>query len=310
MHETDFRQRTYRPQHQTADTAAVHRPSQAVEPTPLISAIVVFWEQSPPFGTCLQRLRLAGHRLDDALEIIVVDNGHHGGLDDILHGLWDQWIELPDNRGPGYARNVGARAAEAPLVAFVDEDALVSEDYLENTLTYFQDPDVVGIRGRIRHRNHPLFTTLATHYDQGDERIDDALITEGASIVRRTPFVDAGGFPLDVDGHEGIELTHRLRQVQPEAKTVYAPDVMLHHDYLEGWDDFFKKSTRHARNEVELQQRDPDAAEFLQDYFQRSFPSRQLPPHTALARLGLRALRTALQTLTRLRAQLQRIRQP
>ncbi len=293
------------PQWQTLDEA---RPPVDVdtEVAPVISAIVVFWEESPPFGPCLQNLRKAGHRLGDALEIIVVDNGSQRDLADTLTGLWDHWIEISANLGPGHARNIGARVAQAPVIAFVDEDARLDEDYFRNALTYFDDPDVLGIRGRIEPLQHPLFSALATHYHRGPEPVDDALITEGASIVRRSVFVDAGGFPHNVDGHEGIEMTHRLKQLRPDGKTLYVPDVVLHHDYVEGWREFIAKATRHAHNEVDIENRDPEAAKFLDEYFSRTFPGPDLTYLQQIARQLLRAIRFLIQSGARFRTRLQR----
>lgn len=292
------RQRECVPQWRAFDDDAV-RPRRP--PAPAVSAVVVFWQQSPAPGPCLQRLRQAGHLLEDALELVVVDNGCPADLSDALAGLWDRWIEVSHNLGPAGARNLGARAASAPIVAFVDDDGHVAEDYFARALPYFDDADVLGIRGRVQPRNHPLFAALATHYDRGARPLEDALITEGASLVRRDAFLQCGGFPEGVDGHEGIELTHRLSVHHPRGTTLYAPDVVLRHDYVNGWGEFVAKSMRHARNETELQRRDEEAARFLDDYFQRSFPTR-LTALQWLSRQGLRAVRFVLQTIARLRA--------
>ena len=273
-------------------------------PPPDVSVVVVFWAQSSPFGTCLQKLRQAGHRIDDALEVIVVDNGCGTDLADRLRGLWDRWIEVSANVGPARARNLGARAAQAPIVAFVDDDGHVERDYFARALDYFQDPQVLGIRGRVQPRNHPFLSALATHYDRGSTPIPDALITEGACLVRRCAFLEAEGFPEGVNGHEGIELTYRLLSNSPRGTTLYAPDVLLSHDYVDGLREFVAKSVRHAHNEVDLHSRDPEAADFLRDYFSQTFPRRALPPLHALARHGLRLLRFVLQSAARLQAQL------
>ncbi len=273
-------------------------------PPPEVSVVVVFWAQSSPFGTCLQKIRQAGHRIDDALEVIVVNNGCGAELADRLVGLWDRWIEVSENVGPARARNLGARAARAPIVAFVDDDGHVDPDYFTRALEYFEDPRVLGIRGRVQPRNHPFLSALATHYDRGAEPLPDALITEGASLVRRRAFLDVHGFPEGVDGHEGIELTYRLLSNSARGTTLYAPDVLLSHDYVDGLREFVAKSIRHAQNEVDLDSRDPDAADFLRAYFKQSFPRRSLSPPQWLARHGLRLLRFLLQSAARLQARI------
>ncbi len=62
-------------------------------------------------------------------ELIIVDDGSDDGTRDILcqlqrqHGRnWLRLIALPENRGPGAARNAGWEASTQPYVAFLDAD--------------------------------------------------------------------------------------------------------------------------------------------------------------------------------------------
>ena len=268
---------------------------RVVPAVPQVSAVVTAWAHSPPLGDCLRSVRRAERYLEGAVEIVVVDNGHVQDHPDELDGLWDHWIESPRNLGPSRGRNLGARAASAAIVAFIDDDATVDPAYFQNALPYFGDPSVVGLRGRVRSRRHPLYTAVASHYDRGPVVVDDALITEGASLLRRRAFLEAGGFPENVDGHEGIELTYRLLRHSPDDSTLYAPDVVLEHDYAVSLPDFVQKSIRHALSRVDIRNRQPDAAQYLEDYFDRSFPGSPTPsaPYR-LVRAGLRCLRTGL----------------
>lgn len=291
--------RSSRPRGESVDEAGCDAPVDTPPDDPLISVVVVFWAGSPSPQRCLRTIRSAGDRIDDAAEIIVVDNGTGSDLAAELSGLWDHWIEVSENLGPSHARNIGARHGSGSLVAFVDDDACVDGEYFRKALSYFDDQQVVGIRGRIRPLDHPLFCTLATHYDRGADAIEDALITEGACVVRRRDFLEAGGFPVDVNGHEGIELTHRLRQVRPDGITLYVPDVVLRHDYVESFGEFVSKTTRHARNEVDVETRDPSAAEFLTDYFEKDFPRPRLSVTEYVVHHGLCALRFLLQCAAR-----------
>lgn len=262
---------------------------------PVCTAVVVIWQGSTSWRECLQSLRDAAELVSAAVEIIVVNNGSEHSSSAKDSHLWDGWIDLAENKGPSAARNVGAFMAEGEIVAFVDDDALVAPDYFKAALPYFENPQTLGIRGRLLPLRHPYFTSLATHYDRGPQPIEDALITEGACLIRRRVFIDSGGFPVEIFGHEGIELTGRLQRSEPGGHTLYAPDVVLRHDYLDSWADFFEKVTRCAQNEEELPDRDPHAAQFLKEYFKRSFQRPSLPITRRAARRGLIALRGILQ---------------
>jgi GT2 family glycosyltransferase len=60
-------------------------------------------------------------------------------------------LETPANRGPGPARNLGWRAAAAPLVAFTDDDCLPEPGWLEAAVRFLNTHPEVGVaQGRTR----------------------------------------------------------------------------------------------------------------------------------------------------------------
>lgn len=269
------------------------------EVCPPFSAVVLFWRGSESIEECLLALRRAGETVGAPLEILVLNNGAKEERFNECRHLADHWIVLPENIGPSAARNLGAKLARGQFIAFIDDDGLVNEHFFAAALPYFEDPDMLGIRGRLLPRNHPYFSSLASHYDRGDLPIDDALITEGATIVRRVEFLECGGYPEGVYGHEGIELTYRLKRSRPRGRTLYVPEMILYHDYLESWGEFLEKMTRFSINEEVAKIREPEAARFLESYFARSFPSPALSKRHRGARAGLRVLRSLLQISAR-----------
>lgn len=282
---------TGRPSGDPADWRRRYRPfvassrGEAVD-DPTVTAVVVAWDGSDQLQECLTSLRRAGRRLDGPLEIIVVDNDAPPRLRRITDE-WDRWIRLTTNLGPAPARNLGAALAGGPLVAFVDDDGLAAPDYFDGALAYFDDEQVIGLRGRVVARDHPLFCAAAGHYDRGPQPCRDALITEGASLVRRTAFVEAGGFADDLYGHEGIDLTRRLESLADDAHTLYAPDVVLRHDYATSWTEFAEKHLRCAVNERSAPHADGEAAEYIREYHRRSFGESRRSLPEFLSRIAL-----------------------
>lgn len=273
-----------------------------------LTAIVVTWEGSAPhLRECLEAIERAKESFSGTLEVIIVDNAAPATLRDELSGLWDRWIRFQYNLRLSPARNLGVILASAPIVAFVDDDGLVAQDYFAKGLPYFDDPSIVAIRGRVVARDHPYFTTLAKHYDRGEEPIEEALVTEGASFLRRDAYIEAGGFPDEVTGHEGIALSYRLKRSNDEGRTIYAPDVVLHHDFLDSWRAFVKKVVGYEKSEQNYHEYSPDVAAFMDEYLTRSFPHRKLGLRKTLARTGLRTLRTALQKGARLKFRADRL---
>ena len=58
-------------------------------------------------------------------------------------------IRLTTNRGPGSARNAGLAEVATPLVAFVDTDVDLDDDWLERLLPHFSDPRVALVAPRV-----------------------------------------------------------------------------------------------------------------------------------------------------------------
>lgn len=53
------------------------------------------------------------------------------------------------NRGIPYARNIAIANASGNLVAFLDDDCIISKDWLNLLLKPFEDPSVVGVQGGV-----------------------------------------------------------------------------------------------------------------------------------------------------------------
>ena len=81
-----------------------------------------------------------------ALEIIVVVDHNPELLEEIIRELPDV-IAVPNigGRGVSGARNSGVKASRGEVAAFLDDDAIASEDWLETLLRHIVKPGVVGV---------------------------------------------------------------------------------------------------------------------------------------------------------------------
>src|SRR3954470_20755761 len=89
-------------------------------------------------------------------EVIVVDNNSI----DNTKKLCLQYISFrPDynihyfdekQQGASFARNTGVTHSKAPLIAFMDDDAIADKNFIENILRFFEThPEADGLGGRI-----------------------------------------------------------------------------------------------------------------------------------------------------------------
>ncbi len=268
---------------------------------PPVSVVVVAWNTADLVIECLDRIRSqAGFRSRD-IEIVLVDNG---GLDRVRQEIAERVdieIRMIGNVRLCRARNLGVAHAHADIVTFIDDDGLVEPTYFERALAYFEDPDVVAVRSKIIEKHHPYFTTLGDHYDRGPVPVEDCLVTEGSTTLQREPYIAVGGFAESLAGHEGIDLSFRLLRHHEHGRILYAPDVVMRHDYYDSWRKYLRKSLSYAEIDSSVAARDPELAAFMQSYFRRRFDHGARPVHQRAARAGLRGLRTALQTFARAR---------
>lgn len=102
-------------------------------------------------------LAAIGNLVNQVSRILVVDNASTDGSSSVVARFPDvQLIPLPENRGPGRARNVGFLEAETDLVLFVDNDVVLSRrtpQRLVEALT--GDPEAALAMPRVLYAHEP-----------------------------------------------------------------------------------------------------------------------------------------------------------
>jgi glycosyltransferase involved in cell wall biosynthesis len=126
--------------------------------------------------------------------------------------------------GRAVARNVGARAASAPFVAFLDADDVSLPGRLERERSTLEwTPEAVLCFGRVEaigRDSEPLPAESETEqarldalFDRGfsyESLLVDCPIYTSGTMVRREPFLALGGYDVRFDGYEDLELYLRL----------------------------------------------------------------------------------------------------
>src|SRR3989442_541191 len=101
------------------------------EKTPNLSVMVPTYNQADLLRESLRSL-LDQKLPKEAYEIVVVDDGSTDHTAAVLgeFGAAVRTVRLPANRGRSAARNEGIHHASGQLVAFVDSDIIVRQDFL------------------------------------------------------------------------------------------------------------------------------------------------------------------------------------
>ncbi len=212
--------------------------TDALAATPPRASVVVLTHdrRDTVLGTVARLVALAPRP-----SVVVVDNGSRDGTAVALRAQHPDVVvvALRATRGAA-ARNVGVRLATTPYVALADDDTWLAPGALERAASILDAaPEVAVVTGRVlvgpEAREDPTCTLMAASpLPMPARRPGDAVVhailgfLAGASMIRRSAFLDAGGFEprLFIGGEEhllAIDLATRGWSM------VYCPDVVVHH---------------------------------------------------------------------------------
>lgn len=112
-----------------------------------VSLVVIAYNEAGNIGRTLDAITA----LDglDQYEVVVVNDGSRDGTADVVRQRAAanpriRLIDLPKNRGRGYARSTGIAAAEGALIATVDADIILPADWFVRAQAALPGHDAVG----------------------------------------------------------------------------------------------------------------------------------------------------------------------
>lgn len=231
---------------------------------PQLSVVVPAYNDAPALRYCLARLA-AQTLAPAAYEVLVVDDGSTDETPRVAAEAAGgrarvRCVRLDRNQGRSAARNAGVRAAEAPLVVFVDSDVLVVPEFLQRHLEIHRATasQVLG-RG-------PVVVIPSLEVPARPPRIGISpayLDTANASVPRQALF-DAGLFDegFRVYGWEDFDLGLRLKA--RGIPRVFSSSALAYHvqqpPTLESLDRHLAKEEERARTALYLLRKHPGPA--------------------------------------------------
>lgn len=184
-------------------------------------------------------------------EIIVVDNASTDETPEVVRIFRERYTKhtiirlYESNQGIGYARNTGWKHARGRYIAYSDDDALVSADWLKIALELFEtvQPTPVCVGGPIL----PFYTTPKPRWFKDEYAIrtwgdkprylgrDESF--SGPNMVWRREIIEAfGGFEVKVGvkGNylslgEETALFHKVWRSTDTPVFFYSPQLVVHH---------------------------------------------------------------------------------
>jgi GT2 family glycosyltransferase len=210
----------------------------------VISVVISTYNRGEELRDTLKSL--LAQRDGPAYEVLVVDNNSTDDTKSIIEAYARRSERLrylsEPRQGVSYGRNTGIAAARGAIVAFTDDDVIVSADWIAQIDQAFAaNPAVDYLTGKILplfERPRPAWLTNqnsgpCTIRDRGDEPLYSRRghFFPGwatANFAIRRPTLDrAGLFAVDFPRGEDLELVIRIWRAN--GRGMYAPGVVVSH---------------------------------------------------------------------------------
>lgn len=211
---------------------------------PCVSLIVISFNEIDKIGDCLNNLFAQTY---PNYEVIVYDNASSDGTPEYIAQNFPQ-VRLSkgtENLGFGGANNEAAQLARGKYIAFVNDDAYVTPDWLEPLVNLMETDATVGCAGAelmcsekrdvvLCHGNGIHLSGIAYLRDQGQlarlvEPLEVGGISGAAFMINRELFLEIGGFEsIFFLYYEDTDLSLRLRLLGKHCMIV--PGSVVYHN--------------------------------------------------------------------------------
>jgi GT2 family glycosyltransferase len=182
----------------------------------MISVVIPTCERPELVARCLAKITGAD-------EVIVTDDSNSDRTRQLVRDRFPgvKWVQGP-RRGPAANRNFGAGQATFDWIAFIDDDCIPEDRWVENLRSVLVNANLAEGKTICPDKtNHPLEEIV--------ENLCGGLLWSCNFGIRRDLFSRLGGFDEDFleAGGEDLEFVWRLRRNGVSAR--FAPEAVVYH---------------------------------------------------------------------------------
>jgi glycosyltransferase involved in cell wall biosynthesis len=189
-------------------------------------------------------------------EIIIINDGSNDGTEekvsewlDSEKSLSKKLINIPHSKGPANARNKGILFASQTLVAFTDDDVVVTPHWLKRLVEKIihSDPSIAGVGGRVLPLNKDILSQYYSEIRLLDPPKNLQYIVTANACFKKDIISKVGLFnnSFTFAGGEDTELCFRLRKMK--YRFLFQRDAVVYHDYSSNFLDFCKTWIRYGK---------------------------------------------------------------
>ncbi|MBS1905449.1 MAG: glycosyltransferase [Actinobacteria bacterium] len=238
---------------------------------PDVSVVIAYFRNQATLGAQLEALQ--GQETARDFEVIVADNENSALLREIVAGF-DAYLKIRvvpafEKGGQCYARNVAARCARSPYLAFCDADDVVSSAWVEALSETLDAGDVLAT-GLLRldvinppHSWKAMITqgasAVITDHVEGEPVLVGPIgylgyldFAFGCNIgVRRETFLALGGMDeRHIGGSEDVDFSWKAQEAGREI--VVNPEAVVDYRLRPGVDEVFAQRRRYFRAQMRM----------------------------------------------------------
>jgi len=216
----------------------------------MISVIIPSYNSEKTMGNCIKAIQSqsiknyeleekesGSVRINQKIEIIVVDDGSSDKTADIVKSFRTVKFFKRTHKGPASSRNFGAKMARGDILLFTDSDCEPDKNWIaEMTEPFKKDKSVVGVSGTYRTRQNEIIARFAQyeiearHAKMADMKSIDFIGTFSAGY-RKEIFQKFGGFDESFSTSAGEDPELSFRMAEAGLKMVFAPKAIVYHTH-------------------------------------------------------------------------------
>ena len=213
----------------------------------MISVIIPIYNSISTIKECLDTVFNSDFK---NFEVIVISDNSTDDSVKIAKEYKCKIIELPENNGPAFARNVGADNAKGDILFFVDSDVIIKKNALTHISEIFSNNEINVLQGVYSHT--PFYKNIATQYQQSfycyytwqENKKYASTLVSMCFAIRKKIFLETKGFNTKIksataeDEEFGYKLIDRgnkiliSRELNVEHRVNYTVNKLIRRNFL------------------------------------------------------------------------------
>jgi glycosyltransferase involved in cell wall biosynthesis len=195
------------------DFSLIENWSDFVE-APFVSVVIPAFNEEEMIAKCLQSIT-EGDYPKNRYQIVVIDNGSDDRTKEICQYHGAVVLENSEKKVSGL-RNIGAFQAKGDLLAFLDADCVVAENWLREGIRYYLCDEIIawGAAPRPPENSTWVQNTLFS-VRRAKKAIQTVEWLESMNLfVRKSDFFKIGGFSEELVTAEDVDFCYRLKALK------------------------------------------------------------------------------------------------